>query len=186
MDLALPECINTEEKQRNLADALAVRHYSKQALSSKLVALQGAASVTLEVVMEDNLPVIIQFRTQEFDVRAYRTAKEYLGEIVPSIELIQAEELSAENVFCVFMSKVPGKPWMEVEDCWKEEEFRRSSVSLGHLLSCCFVPKETAAINAYIVPQMKKILTMPSRFGVDVTAYFPLATLFSFSTAWRN
>jgi hypothetical protein len=51
MDLNLPECINTEEKQRNPAEALTARHYNKKILSSKLVSLQGAASVTLEVVM---------------------------------------------------------------------------------------------------------------------------------------
>lgn len=174
MDLELPECINTEEKQRNLAEALAARHYNKKTLSSELVALQGTASVTLEVVMEGDLPVIIQFRTEAFDAKAYRTAKEHLGEMVPSIELIQAEELSAKNVFCVFMSKMPGKPWMEVEDCWKEDELRRCAMSLGQLLSCCFVPKEAAAIDTYIIPKLKKILTIRSRSGVDVTAYFPL------------
>ncbi|KAG2415028.1 hypothetical protein HFD88_006218 [Aspergillus terreus] len=174
MDLKLPECINTEEKQRNLAEALTARHYNKQILSSELVSLQGAASVTLEVVMEGDLPVIIQFRTEAFDTTAYRTAKEHLSEMVPSIELIQSEELPAENVFCVFMAKMPGKPWMEVEDCWKEDEFCRCAMSLGQLLSRCFVSNEVAAIDTYIIPGLKRIQTIRSRSGVDVTAYFPL------------
>lgn len=174
MDLNLPECINTEEKQRNPAEALTARHYNKKILSSELVSLQGAASVTLEVVMEGDLPVIIQFRTEAFDTTAYRTAKEHLGEMVPSIELIQSEELPAENVFCVFMAKMPRKPWMEIEDCWAEDEFRRCAMSLGQLLSRCFVPNEVAAIDTYITPGLKKILTIRSCSGVDVTAYFPL------------
>ncbi|KAE8161885.1 hypothetical protein BDV40DRAFT_300956 [Aspergillus tamarii] len=174
MEAPLPECIDSEEKQRKLAEDLAMHHYNKRAISSELVPLQGTASVTLEVTMEGVTAVIIQFRTEPFDTKPYAMARQLLGDAVPSIEDIQDDKLSTENVFCVFMAKMPGRPWMEIEDCWKEDGFLRCATSLGQLLSCCFVPKDTGAIETYIIPKLKKILTMRTRSEVDVTGYFPL------------
>lgn len=68
MGIQLPECINTEEKQRKLAEEIATRYHPRKVVTSKLFQVQETVSVTLEVALKGEDAVIIQFRTVPLDI----------------------------------------------------------------------------------------------------------------------
>ncbi|KAH7128092.1 hypothetical protein B0J13DRAFT_530767 [Dactylonectria estremocensis] len=107
MGIQLPECVTTEEKQRKLAEEIATRYHTRKIVTSKLVPLQGTASITLEVALEGEDAVIIQFRIVPLDIKTFAAGRRFLRDGAPSIETVEHELLLTEHVSCVLMTKMP-------------------------------------------------------------------------------
>ncbi|KFX94060.1 hypothetical protein V490_04539 [Pseudogymnoascus sp. VKM F-3557] len=157
-DSDFPPELNNAEKQISKAKQLASQHLGIKALSAQLTTIQGCFSKTLEVFLQDGRSVIIQFRIEALDVHPFLRARNLLGDTVPIIEAIHDPELVKAGVWPFYMTRIPGKAWLEYEDVWNETQRATCSKSLGRVFARCFVQGNASeAVDADIIPNLHKI-----------------------------
>ena len=160
-DSDFPTTLNNVEKQINKAKELASQHLGIKAISAQLTTTQGCFSKTLEVSLQDGRSVIIQFRIEALDTEPLFYARNLLGDIVPIIEAIHDPELVKAGIWSFYMTRIPGKPWMEFEDIWNETQRATCSKSLGCIFSRCFVEGNTGeVVDSTIIPNLHKLRTL--------------------------
>ncbi|KFY86115.1 hypothetical protein V500_07852 [Pseudogymnoascus sp. VKM F-4518 (FW-2643)] len=160
-DSDFPTTLNNAEKQINKAKELASQHLGIKAISAHLTTTQGCFSKTLEVSLQDGRSVIIQFRIEALDAEPFFHARNLLGDIVPIIEAIHDPELVKAGIWPFYMTRIPGKPWMEFEDVWNETQRATCSRSLGRIFSRCFVEGNTGeVVDSTIIPNLHKLRTL--------------------------
>jgi hypothetical protein len=176
----LPACIDTEEKQRQVAEDLARRHLNLSVKSSQLLSMQGNFSKTVEVVVGDGQTIIIQLRMEPLDVGPFVRARQLLGDdLIPLIQPIDDNEILLTNkISAYYMTRIPGDPWLVLESDWDEELLVRGAESLGRVLSRCFLPPESdkAVISRtthVLLHELLNILSIKTRSGHDVSQFFP-------------
>lgn len=157
-DSDFPTSLNNAEKQINKAKGLASQHLGIKAVSAQLTTTQGCFSKTIEVFFQDDRSVIIQFRIEALDVDPFFRARRLLGDIVPIIEAIHDPELVKAGIWPFYMTRIPGKPWMEYEDIWNETQRATYSKSLGRVFARCFVEGNAGeVVDSDIIPNLHKI-----------------------------
>lgn len=160
-DSDFPTTLNNAAKQINKAKELALQHLGIKAISAQLTTTQGCFSKTLEVSLQDGRSVIIQFRIEALDTEPFFYARNLLGDIVPIIEAIHDPELVKAGIWPFYMTRIPGKPWIEFEDIWNETQRATCSKSLGRIFSRCFVEGNTGeVVDSAIIPNLHKLRTL--------------------------
>lgn len=157
-DSDFPPELNNAEKQITKAKELASQQLGIKALSAQLTTTQGCFSKTLEVFLQDGRSVIIQFRIEALDVTPFLRARDLLGDLVPIIEAIHDPELVKAGIWPFYMTRIPGKPWLEYEDVWNETQQATCSKSLGRVFTRCFVDGNAGeVVDSDIIPNLHKI-----------------------------
>lgn len=139
-DSQFPEALDSNEKQVAEAKQLAAKHLGVPASNAKAAEIQGCFSKTFEVTMEDDRLVIIQLRIEPLATEPFAIARNLLGDKVPNIEAIEAPDLNKHKVWPFYMTRIPGKTWLEHEAKWEDSQRIACIKSLGKLFSQCFVP----------------------------------------------
>jgi hypothetical protein len=157
-DSDFPPELNNAERQIHKAKELALQHLGIKALSAQLTTTQGCFSKTLEVFLQDGRSVIIQFRIEALDVTPFLRARKLLGDIVPIIEVIHDPELVKAGIWPFYMTRIPGKPWLEYEDVCNEIQLATCSKSLGRVFARCFILGNAGeVVDSDIIPNLHKI-----------------------------
>lgn len=158
LDSDFPTTLSSAEKQINKAKELASQHLGIKATSAQLTTTQGCFSKTLEVSLQDGRNVIIQFRIESLDAEPFFRARQLLGDMVPIIEAIHDPELVEAGVWPFYMTRIPGKPWLEFEDTWNENQRATCAKSLGRVFARCFVEGNAGdVVDSDIIPNLHKI-----------------------------
>ncbi|KFY38745.1 hypothetical protein V494_04214 [Pseudogymnoascus sp. VKM F-4513 (FW-928)] len=159
-DSQFPPTLNNAEKQINKAKELATQHLGIEAVSAQLTTTQGCFSRTLEVSLEDGRTIIIQFRIEALDAEPFFGARKLLGDLVPIIEAIHDPELVKDGIWPFYMTRIPGKPIMEYENIWNQNQLATCTKSLGRVFARCFVEGNAdEAVDSDIIPNLQKIRT---------------------------
>ncbi|KAK2746365.1 hypothetical protein FQN57_003247 [Myotisia sp. PD_48] len=111
-DADMPRCLNTPTKQAKKAKLLAEKFSGLSAKKSRRPDVQGFFSRTQIVTLQNGEDVVIQFRPDPLDLRAFTLAHDVLGPIVPKIELLPDDELQADGIWVYRMNCLPGKIWV--------------------------------------------------------------------------
>ncbi|GAM85014.1 hypothetical protein ANO11243_030170 [Dothideomycetidae sp. 11243] len=173
-DLEMPDCLNMWEKQSQKAAEIAALH--SQAVAVKRVRApnpQGFASRTVIATLANHKEVVIQFRREPMDLGAFVLAQKTLGAIVPTIELIQDEDLSRAGIWTYCMTCISGKSWIAAAD--ERSASTRVTVlkSLGRALSKSFIAETSeTAIEQHVRLHLQLLLASKV---TNVCKFHPLA-----------
>ncbi|WEW54614.1 hypothetical protein PRK78_000034 [Emydomyces testavorans] len=111
-DADMPKCLNTPTKQAKKAKLLAELHSGIPAKKASGPGIQGFFSRTMIVTLKNKEELVIQFRPEPLDIEPFKVARESLGAVVPTIELLEDDELKSEGIWTYCMNRLPGEPWL--------------------------------------------------------------------------
>jgi hypothetical protein len=163
-DADLPPCINTAEKQANKARALAHAHSGVPSLKAQGPRLQGPRlqgffSRTMIVTLQNGDELVIQFRPEELDTTPFNIARIALGSIVPDIGRLEDEELDQNGISPYWMTRCPGKTWLEGVRGKDATALITINRSLGRVLSRGLVEgKSELVIEQKLRPHLRQLL----------------------------
>ncbi|KAI1159532.1 hypothetical protein F5B18DRAFT_583699 [Nemania serpens] len=179
-DKDLPKLLDTPTKQVKWAKKLIAKHLnstSKRIGGFDKPPIQGMFSRTFFVALTDGCEVVVQFRTEPLDVKAFKIAKGALGSFVPDAGALQDEELESAGAWAYFMPRMPGQIWA-YGIAGKGAEGRIAiNKSLGRVFSKGFLADNShEAVETKLRPHLDAILASPLE---DILPY--RATLESFA-----
>ncbi|KAB8356554.1 hypothetical protein FH972_024136 [Carpinus fangiana] len=155
-DSDMPEPLNTAKKQEKRAKQLAAAALGKNA-HQILPSFQGCFSRTQIVKMVGGQKIVIQFRVEPLDTKCFERARSCLGDVVPSIQRLEDEELEGVCVTPYLMSHIPGVVWFRVNDEKVEDRVKIAS-SLGSILGRGFVQSESSdVVDTFVLPALRLI-----------------------------
>jgi hypothetical protein len=158
-DADLPPCINTAEKQADKARALAHAHSGVPSLKAQGPRLQGFFSRTMIVTLQNGHELVIQFRPEELDTTPFNIARTALGSIVPDIGRLEDEELDQNGISAYWMTRCPGKTWLEGVRGKEATALITVNRSLGRVLSRGLVEgKSESVIEQKLRPHLRQLL----------------------------
>ncbi|KAM5430486.1 hypothetical protein McanMca71_007198 [Microsporum canis] len=170
-DSDFPKDLNSAEKQIKRAKELATRHVGIPTETAKLTEIQGCFSRTVEVSLKDGRDIIIQFRIEPLDTEPFTRARSLLGEKVPIIEPIDDPNLVEAGIWPFYMTRIPGKTWLEYENEWGDTQRIKCAKSLGSLFARCFSPGNSSdVVNDVIIPNLRKLRALERD---DVKSFLP-------------
>ncbi|KAK3902095.1 hypothetical protein C8A05DRAFT_15803 [Staphylotrichum tortipilum] len=111
-DNDLPKSLNTPTKQVKRLKKLVLEHLGSASKRVDRPPMQGMYSRTFFVTLADSREVVVQFRTEQLDLDAFRLARETLGEVVPEATALADEELENEGGWAYSFNRLPGKMWV--------------------------------------------------------------------------
>jgi hypothetical protein len=158
-DADLPPCINTAKKQAVKARALAHAHSGVPSLNAQGPRLQGFFSRTMIVTLQNGHELVIQFRPEELDTTPFKIARTALGSIVPDIGRLEDEELDQNGISAYWMTRCPGKTWLEGVRGKGATALITINRSLGRVLSRGLVEGESElVIEQTLGPHLRQLL----------------------------
>ncbi|KAI1177708.1 hypothetical protein F4777DRAFT_189769 [Nemania sp. FL0916] len=111
-DKDLPKLLDTPSKRVKWAKKLVAEHLGSAAKRIDNPPIQGMYSRTLFVALADSREVVVQFRTEPFDVSVFKVAKGALGAYVPDAGPLSSDELESTGAWASWLSRVPGQIWL--------------------------------------------------------------------------
>ena len=111
-DNDLPKSLNTPTKQVKRLKKLVLEHLGSASKRVDRPPMQGMYSRTCFVTLADSREVVVQFRTEQLDLDAFRLAREALGDVVPEATALADEELENEGAWAYSFNRLPGKIWV--------------------------------------------------------------------------
>lgn len=171
-DNDLPKSLNTPTKQVKRLKKLVLEHLCSASKRVDRPPMQGMYSRTFFVTLADSREVVVQFRTEQLDLDAFRLAREALGEVVPEATALADEELENDGAWAYSFNRLPGKMWVH-DVAGKGAEGRIAvNKSLGRVFSKgCLASTSADAISANVRPHLEAVLASQLE---EVTAYRPL------------
>ncbi|KAI0563681.1 hypothetical protein FGB62_36g121 [Gracilaria domingensis] len=157
-DADLPECLNTETKQKRQAKRIAeiCANGNDRAVQVTRVLIQGFFSRTLIVTMASGRKRVIQFRVEPINLEDFYSARRLLGDVVPDIESITDATMNEVEIHPYAMSLVPGMTWIEAPNARRDHV--KILYSLGKALSGGLVATDsTTVVEQVIVPKLKAL-----------------------------
>ncbi|KAJ1679910.1 hypothetical protein EV182_001074 [Spiromyces aspiralis] len=171
-DNDLPKLLNTPTKQVRRIKKLVLEHLGSASKYVDRPPMQGMFSRTFFVTLADKREVVIQFRTEELDLDAFKVAKGALGQVVPDVVALKDEELESEGVWAYSLERLPGKIWVHGIAGKGAEGRIAINRSLGRVLSKgCLADNSSEAVSTKVRPHLEAILA--SQLD-EVVAYRPL------------
>lgn len=92
-DKDLPKLLDTPSKQVKWAKTLATERLGYTAKRIDNPPMQGMFSKTLFVTLADARELVLEFRTGQLDVEAFKVSKSALGSFVPDASCLGCEDL---------------------------------------------------------------------------------------------
>jgi aminoglycoside phosphotransferase (APT) family kinase protein len=171
-DNDLPKLLNTPTKQVKRIKKLVSEHLGSASKRVDRPPMQGMFSRTFFVTLVDGREVVIQFRTEQLDLDAFKVAKGALGPVVPEAIALQDEELEKEGVWAYSLERLPGKMWVHGVAGKGAEGRIAVNRSLGRVLSKgCLADTSGEAMSTKVRPHLEAILASPLD---EVATYRPL------------
>jgi len=159
-DSDLPKSLNTPTKQQKKARQLASSHAGIPAIKARGAYPKGFFSRTVLVELQDGEEVVIQFRPERLDIEPFELARKVLGPVVPEIKPLQDEELDREGIWAYWMTRMPGKTWLEGFRGKDPTYLVTINRSLGRILSRGFVADNSEqVVERQLRPHLNLILT---------------------------
>ncbi len=159
-DKKFPPFLNTSSKQMGRARRLMENHLQTSTKKARPVAFQGMYSKTYIVTLGTGVEVVVQFRYEPLDIEPFKRARAAMGDLVPTIEMLKDEEVEAADLWPVYMSLIPGVPWVRRSERWGPQLNIKVARSLGKALSLCLVPGSSAdVVNDSVVPRLRELLS---------------------------
>jgi hypothetical protein len=168
-DGSLPKFLGTEKKQIQWAKQLVAAQLGSPSIRHERPSFQGMFSRTIFLDLEDGREVVVQFRLEGLDTESFPTARAALGPVVPVCGVLENEELGVAGVRVYWMTRLPGKMWID-GIAGKGEDGRITICrSLGRAFSKGLVAggggqhgaSTSATINNKIRPHLEAILASP-------------------------
>lgn len=158
-DNDMPQCLNTAAKQAKKARELAHAHTGIPARKAQGPHIQGFFSRTMFVTLQTGDELVIQFRPEVLDVEPFKIARKVLGEVVPDIGRLEDEELEQNQIWAYWMTRCPGKTWLEGIRGKGSTALITINRSLGRILSRGLVEgKSELVIEQKIRPHLQLLL----------------------------
>ncbi|KAI9809970.1 MAG: hypothetical protein M1826_003805 [Phylliscum demangeonii] len=156
----LPTTLRAPGRQKKRARELAERHLKKATRAACFPRIQGMFSLTVIVTFQDHTEGVVQFRYEPLDPEPFRRARAFLGELVPTVEILEDEELQAADLWPVYLSYISGITWFERMDRWTAQHNVLVAKSLGRVLSRGVVLGGTSegVIESEILPRLRALL----------------------------
>ncbi|KXX77551.1 hypothetical protein MMYC01_207025 [Madurella mycetomatis] len=111
-DNDLPKLLNTPTKQAKRIKKLVLEHLGSASKRVDRPPMQGMFSRTFFVMLADGREVVVQFRTEQLDLDAFKVARAALGEVVPSVVALTDEEIENEGAWAYSLDRLRGKMWV--------------------------------------------------------------------------
>ncbi|KAF1845993.1 uncharacterized protein K460DRAFT_386372 [Cucurbitaria berberidis CBS 394.84] len=120
---------------------------------------QGFFSRTVIVTLQNGEDVVVQFRLEPLDLEPFQVSRRVLGATVPHIKVIQDKELESEKIWAYWMTRIPGKTWLEGAR-GRVSQTRVTTVrSLGRILSKGYVDDNSGlVIDSKLHPHLELLL----------------------------
>lgn len=116
-------------------------------------------SKTIIVPLKSGTEVVVQFRYEPLDIAPFERAYKLLGDLVPKVELLNNDELQAEDIWPVIMNCIPGDTWLVRSDRWDPKLNIVFARSLGRALSHCYVEGDSPqVVRDTVRPRLEKLL----------------------------
>lgn len=155
----MPPCLNTSSKQAKKARELAHAHTGIPARKAQGPQPQGFFSRTMIVTLNTGEEIVIQFRPEVLDLEPFKIARAALGSVVPEIGLLEDEELKQNGIWAYWMTRCPGKTWVEGIRGKDATALVTLNQSLGRILSRGFVEgKSELVVDKKIRPHLQLLL----------------------------
>ncbi|KAI0548570.1 hypothetical protein F4679DRAFT_550081 [Xylaria curta] len=111
-DKDLPKLLDTTTKQVNWAKKLVFKHLNSISKRADKPPMQRMFSRTIFITLVDGREVVVQFRTEPLDIKAFKIAKAVLGSFVPDAEALHNEELESAGAWAYSITRMPGQMWL--------------------------------------------------------------------------
>lgn len=161
-DKDLPKLPDTPAKQVKWIKKLVTEHLDSATKRFDKPPMQGMFSRTMFVTLADTREVVVQFRTEQLDVDAFKITKSALGSFVPDARAVESKELKAEGAWAYSFPRVPGKMWHQGVAGRSAEGRITVNKSLGRIFSKgCFADNSSEAVRKTIRPHLNAILSSP-------------------------
>lgn len=161
-DKDLPTLLNTPAKRVKRAKKLVAEHLGSTAKRIDNPPMQGMFSRTLFITLADGREVVIQFRTEQLDVDAFKIARGALGSCVPDAAPLGSEELENEGAWAYSLARMPGKMWVHGVAGKGAEGRVAINKSLGRVFSKGFLAETSSeAVETTLRPHLDAILASP-------------------------
>lgn len=161
-DKDLPKLLDTPTKQVKWAKKLVSKHFNSAAKRVDKPPMQGLFSRTLFVTLADSREVVVQFRTEQLDVNAFKIAKGALGSFVPDAEALEDEELESAGAWAYSLTLMPGKLWLRGVAGKGAQGRIAVNKSLGRVFSKGFLADNSCeAVETKLRPHLDAILASP-------------------------
>ena len=129
-------------------------------------------SRTLFSTLVDGREVVVQFRTEQLDLDAFRVARDALGDVVPEATHLADEELESAGAWVYSFNRLPGKMWVHGVAGKGAEGRIAVNKSLGRVFSRgALAETSDEAVYTKVRPHLEAILASPLE---QVTLYRPL------------
>lgn len=156
----LPKCLNNEAKQVKRAKQLAHLYTSVAAKKARGPPIQGFFSRTMIVTLQNGEEVVIQFRPEPLDMSPFKMARQFLGPVVPEVELIQDEELERDKIWAYAMTRIPGTTWFDGIRGKGPEAVITINKTLGKILSKGYVMASSdEVVDHKIRPHLEQLIS---------------------------
>lgn len=161
-DKDLPKLLDTPTKQVKWIKKLVLEHLGSAAKRFDKPPMQGMFSRTMFVTLADAREVVIQFRTEQLDVDAFKIAKAALGPFVPDARALESKELEEEGAWAYSFPRLSGKMWHQGVTGRGAEGRIAVNKSLGRVFSKgCLKDDSSEAVKKTIRPHLDAILASP-------------------------
>ena len=158
-DADMPQFLNTATKQAKKARELAHAHSGIPARKAQGPRLQGFFSRTMIVTLKTGDEIVIQFRPEVLDLEPFKMARAALGSVVPEIGRLEDEELDQNQIWAYWMTRCPGKMWLDGIRGKDGTALITINRSLGRILSRGFVEgKSEQVMEEKIRPHLQLLL----------------------------
>ncbi|KAK3942875.1 hypothetical protein QBC46DRAFT_378994 [Diplogelasinospora grovesii] len=111
-DTDLPKSLNRVAKRVKRARQLVSAHLGSPSRRVDNPPIQGMFSRTLFLTLKDNREVVVQFRTEPLDLSAFQVARDILGDVVPTAQVLPDPELESESAWAYCFNRLPGTVWV--------------------------------------------------------------------------
>ncbi|KAG7286811.1 hypothetical protein NEMBOFW57_009128 [Staphylotrichum longicolle] len=156
-DNDLPRSLNTPTKQVRRIKKLVLEHLGSASKQIDRPPVQGMYSRTFFVKLADGREVVVQFRTEQLDLDAFRVAKGALGDVVPEATALPDQELAEEGAWAYSFNRLPGKMWVHGVAGKGADGRVAVNKSLGRVFSRARLCVPRSALMAILASQLDEV-----------------------------